>query len=79
MCPGDTNTCFQPRWKNNLIMDAEDHDLLAGLHRFCGAKAKPAAFLKQIAQEQKTTFSRQSHTFMTQLVATGEHDVIIDG
>ena len=25
------------------------------------------------------TLSRQSHTFMTQLVATGEHDVIVDG
>src|SRR5581483_4179174 len=36
-------------------------------------------FLRQIAREQRVTFSRQSHTFMTQLVATGEHDVIVDG
>jgi iron(III) transport system substrate-binding protein len=69
---------LQPRWKNNLIMDAEDHDLLAGLIGLWG-EVKAAAFLKQIAQEQKTTLSRQSHTFMTQLVATGEHDVIVDG
>jgi iron(III) transport system substrate-binding protein len=69
---------LQPRWKNNLVMDAEDHDLLAGLIDLWG-EAKATGFLKQIAQEQKVTFSRQSHTFMTQLVATGEHDVIVDG
>ncbi len=69
---------LQPRWKNNLVMDAEDHDLLAGLIDLWG-EAKATGFLKQIAEEQKVTFSRQSHTFMTQLVATGEHDVIVDG
>ena len=69
---------LQPRWKNNLVMDAEDHDLLAGLIDLWG-EAKATGFLKQIAQEQKVTLSRQSHTFMTQLVATGEHDVIVDG
>src|SRR4029077_5967121 len=69
---------LQPRWKNNLLMDAEAHDLLAGLIDLWG-EAKATGFLKQIAQEQKVTFSRQSHTFMTQLVATGEHDVIVDG
>jgi iron(III) transport system substrate-binding protein len=69
---------LQPRWRNNLVMDAEDHDLLAGLIDLWG-EAKATGFLKQIAQEQKVTFSRQSHTFMTQLVATGEHDVIVDG
>ena len=69
---------LQPRWKNNLVMDAEDHDLLAGLIDLWG-EAKATGFLKQIAQDQKVTFSRQSHTFMTQLVATGEHDVIVDG
>ena len=69
---------LESRWKNNLIIDAEDHDLLAGLIDLWG-EAKATAFLKQIAQEQKATFSRQSHTFMTQLVATGEHDVIVDG
>jgi iron(III) transport system substrate-binding protein len=69
---------LQPRWKNNLLMDSEAHDLLAGLIDLWG-EAKATAFLKQIAQEQKVTFSRQSHTFMTQLVATGENDVIVDG
>ena len=69
---------LQPRWKNNLLMDSEAHDLLAGLIDLWG-EAKATAFLKQIAQDQKVTFSRQSHTFMTQLVATGEHDVIVDG
>jgi iron(III) transport system substrate-binding protein len=69
---------LQPRWKNNLVMDAEAYDLLAGLIDLWG-EAKATAFLRQIAQEQKVTLSRQSHTFMTQLVATGEHDVIVDG
>jgi len=69
---------LQPRWKNNLLMDAEAHDLLAGLIDLWG-EAKATSFLRQIAQEQKVTLSRQSHTFMTQLVATGEHDVIVDG
>jgi len=69
---------LQPRWKNNLIMDGEAHDLLAGLIDLWG-EAKATTFLKQIAQDQKVTLSRQSHTFMTQLVATGEHDVIVDG
>jgi iron(III) transport system substrate-binding protein len=69
---------LQPRWKNNLLMDGEAHDLLAGLIDLWG-EAKATSFLRQIAQEQKVTLSRQSHTFMTQLVATGEHDVIVDG
>ena len=69
---------LEPRWKNNLIMDAEAYDLLAGLIDLWG-EAKATSFLRQIAQDQKVTFSRQSHTFMTQLVATGEHDVIVDG
>ncbi len=69
---------LQARWKNNLIMDAEAHDLLAGLIDLWG-EARATNFLRQIAREQRVTFSRQSHTFMTQLVATGEHDVIVDG
>ena len=69
---------LQARWKNNLLMDGEAHDLLAGLIDLWG-EAKATSFLRQIAQEQKVTFSRQSHTFMTQLVATAEHDVIVDG
>jgi iron(III) transport system substrate-binding protein len=69
---------LQARWKNNLIMDGEAHDLLAGLVDLWG-EAKATNFLRQIAQDQRVTLSRQSHTFMTQLVATGEHDVIVDG
>jgi len=69
---------LQPRWKNNLLMDGEAHDLLAGLIDLWG-ESKATTFLRQIAQVQKVTWSRQSHTFMTQLVATGEHDVIVDG
>jgi iron(III) transport system substrate-binding protein len=67
-----------PRWKANMIMDNTAHDLLAGLIDLWG-EAKAAAFLKRLADEQKVTLSRQSHTFMTQLVAAGEHDLIVDG
>ena len=67
-----------PRWKDNMIMDGEAHDLLAGLIDLWG-EAKATSFLRSLATEQKVRFSRQSHTFMTQLVATGEHDLIVDG
>jgi iron(III) transport system substrate-binding protein len=69
---------LQPRWKDNLLMDGEAHDLLAGLIDLWG-EAKATSFLRQLVQEQRVTFARQSHTFMTQLVATGERDVIVDG
>jgi iron(III) transport system substrate-binding protein len=69
---------LNPRWKDNMIMDMEAHDLLAGLIDLWGEQ-KATAFLKRLASEQKVRFSRQSHSFMTQLVATGEHDLIVDG
>lgn len=69
---------LHPRWKGNMIMDNTAHDLLAGLIDLWGEK-KASAFLKRLAEEQAVRFSRQSHTFMTQLVAAGEHDLIVDG
>jgi len=69
---------LNPRWKDNMIMDMEAHDLLAGLIDLWG-ESKATAFLRRLASEQKVRFSRQSHAFMTQLVATGEHDLIVDG
>ena len=78
MRPSDMKICLATTLENNLLMDAEAHDLLAGLIDLWG-EAKATTFLRQIAQDQKVTFSRQSHTFMTQFVATGEHDVIVDG
>ena len=66
------------RWKGNMIMDAEAHDLLAGLIDLWGEE-KASAFLTRLAVEQKVRFARESHTFMTQLVASGEHDLIVDG
>ena len=69
---------LHPRWKGNMIMDLEAHDLLAGLIDLWGQE-RAVSFLKKLAVEQGVRFSRQSHTFMTQLVATGEHDLIVDG
>jgi len=80
--PKDTPKRYEdlldPRWKGNMIMDITAHDLLAGLIDLWGEK-KASAFLKKLAEEQAVRFARQSHTFMTQLVATGEHDLIVDG
>jgi iron(III) transport system substrate-binding protein len=69
---------LRPRWKDSMIMDLEAHDLFAGLIDLWG-EAKATSFLRSLVTEQKVRFSRQSHTFMTQLVATGEHDLIVDG
>ncbi|MBI4528467.1 MAG: extracellular solute-binding protein [Deltaproteobacteria bacterium] len=66
------------RWKDNMIMDVEAHDLLAGFIDLWG-ETSATTFVRRLATEQKVRFSRQSHTFMTQLVATGEHDLIVDG
>lgn len=80
--PKDTPKRYEdlldPRWKGNMIMDITAHDLLAGLIDLWGEK-KASAFLKKLAEEQAVRFARQSHSFMTQLVATGEHDLIVDG
>jgi len=67
-----------PRWKRNMIMDVEAHNLFAGLIDLWG-QAKTVDFFRKLAVEQEVVFSRQSHAFMTQLVAVGEHDLIVDG
>jgi len=67
-----------PRWKQNMIMDVEAHNLFAGLVDLWG-QGKTVDFFRKLAVEQEVVFSRQSHAFMTQLVATGEHDLIVDG
>ena len=69
---------LNPRWKGNMIMDAEAHDLLAGLIDLWG-ETRATQFLQQLVDAQKVRFARQSHTFMTQLVAAGEYDLIVDG
>ena len=76
--PKQYEDLLKPRWKKSLLMDAEAHDLLAGLIDLWGEK-KAGDFLKDLVAKQEVTFARQSHTFMTQLVAAGEHDLIVDG
>ena len=67
-----------PRWKRNMIMDVEAHNLFAGLIDLWG-QGRAVDFFRKLSVEQEVSFSRQSHAFMTQLVATGEHDLIVDG
>ncbi len=69
---------LNPRWKGNMTMDVEAHDLFAGLIDLWG-QDQATGFLRKLAVEQKVRFSRQSHSFMTQLVASGEHDLIVAG
>jgi iron(III) transport system substrate-binding protein len=76
--PRQYEELLNPRWKGNMIMDAEAHDLLAGLIDLWGEK-RATHFLQQLADTQAVRFARQSHTFMTQLVAAGEYDLIVDG
>jgi len=67
------------RWKGRLVMDAEGYDWFAGMIDLWG-EAKASGFLKRLTQDQDLKFlTGGSHTHMTQLVAAGEHDLLIDG
>src|SRR5438445_3695763 len=81
--PGDVPKSYDDllnrRWKGRLVMDAEGYDWFAGTIDLWG-EAKARGFLKSLTQDQDLKFlTGGSHTHMTQLVAAGEHDVLIDG
>ena len=61
-----------------MIMDSEAHDLFDGLIDPWG-EAKATSFLRSLVAEQRVRFSRQSHTFMTQLVVNLAMQLIVDG
>ena len=67
-----------PRWKRNMMMDIEAYILFAGLVDLWGQE-KAVDLFRKLAVDQEVLFSRQSHAFMTQLIATGERDLIVDG
>jgi hypothetical protein len=69
---------LKPRWKKSLLMDADGARPARRADRSLG-REKAGDFLKDLVAKQEVTFARQSHTFMTQLVAAGEHDLIVDG
>jgi len=81
--PGEVPKSYEDllngRWKGRLVMDAEGYDWFAGMIDLWG-EAKASGFLKKLTQDQDLKFlTGGSHTHMTQLVAAGEHDLLIDG
>ncbi|HEX9445213.1 MAG TPA: extracellular solute-binding protein [Candidatus Binatia bacterium] len=79
--PGEVPRSFEdllnPRWKGRLVMDKEEYDWLAGMIDVMGEN-KATAFFKRLVVEQGLQFKR-GHALITQLVAAGEHDLLIDG
>lgn len=75
--PGSYEDLVDARWKGRLVMDREEYDWLAGIIDVMGEK-KAVAFFKRLVDEQKLAFNR-GHTLMTQLLAAGEYDLMIDG
>jgi iron(III) transport system substrate-binding protein len=75
--PRSYEDLLDARWKNRLVMDREEYDWLAGIIDLMGEK-KAIAFFKRLVDEQKLAFNR-GHTLMTQLLAAGEYDLMVDG
>jgi iron(III) transport system substrate-binding protein len=75
--PKSYEDLLDARWKGRLVMDREEYDWLAGIIDLMGEK-KAVAFFKRLVEEQKLAFNR-GHTMMTQLVAAGEYDLMVDG
>jgi len=75
--PKSYEDLLNPTWKNRLVMDREEYDWLAGIIDLMGEK-KGADFFRRLVEEQKLAFNR-GHTQMTQLLAAGEYDLIVDG
>ena len=75
--PKSYDDLLNPRWKGRLVMDREEYDWLAGMIVLMG-ESKAISFLKRLIDEQRLTFQR-GHTLITQLVAAGEYDLLVDG
>ena len=75
--PRSFEDLLHPRWKGRLVMDREEYDWLAGLIDVMG-ETKATAFFKRLVEQQSVKFKR-GHALITQLVAAGEHDLLVDG
>ena len=75
--PRSYEDLLNPWWKGRLVMDSEEYDWLAGMIDLIG-ESKAASFFKRLVEEQGVKFKR-GHTLITQLVAAGEHDLLVDG
>ena len=68
---------LHPRWKGRIVMDSEDYDWFAGMIDLMGENGA-TSLLRRLVTEQAMEL-RRNHTLVTQLVAAGEHDLLIDG
>jgi iron(III) transport system substrate-binding protein len=75
--PKSYDDLLNPRWKGRLVMDREEYDWLAGMIVLMG-ESKAISFLKRLVEEQSLNFQR-GHSLITQLVAAGEYDLLVDG
>jgi iron(III) transport system substrate-binding protein len=75
--PRSYEDLLNPRWKGRLVMDREEYDWLAGMIDVMG-ESKAISFFKRLVAEQNLKFQR-GHYLITQLVAAGEHDILVDG
>jgi iron(III) transport system substrate-binding protein len=75
--PRSYEDLLNPRWKGRPVMDKEEYDWLAGMIDVMG-EGKAVAFFKRLVDEQGLKFQR-GHNLITQLVAAGEYDLLVDG
>ena len=75
--PKSFDDLLHSRWKGRLVMDREEYDWLAAMIDLMG-ESRATVFFKRLVTEQGLKFKR-GHSLITQLVAAGEHDLLIDG
>ncbi len=75
--PRSHKDLLSPRWKGRIVMDSEDYDWFAGIIDLMGEN-NAVTFLRSLVTGQAMTL-RRGHTLAAQLVAAGEHDLLIDG
>lgn len=74
--PASYRDLLDPAWKNQMAMDYEGYDWLAGMLDLMG-EAKGLEFARAMARQGVRL--QRGHTLLTQLMAAGEFKLIVDG
>ncbi len=78
--PGQAPVAYRdllgPAWKNQMAMDYEAYDWLAGVQDIMGEKSG-LEFARAVARQGVRL--QRGHTLLTQLMAAGEFKLIVDG
>ena len=74
--PASYRDLLAPAWKNQMAMDYESYDWLAGMQDLLGEK-NGLEFSRSIARQGVRL--QRGHTLLTQLMAAGEFKLILDG